>query len=81
MLNMSGLSGAPWGTPADGVKGGPMYEEILMRIFLFRRKLERSFTKRGSGMIREKSWISLSCHTRSNAPLMSRDTTDTLYGY
>ena len=55
---MSGLSGAPWGTPADGVKGGPMYEEILMWIFLFRRKLERSFTKRGSGMIREKSWIS-----------------------
>ena len=45
MLNKSGLSGAPWGTPAVGVKVGPVYEDILIWILRLWRKLDRILMK------------------------------------
>ena len=48
ILKISGLSGAPCGTPADGEKEGPMYEWVLIRILRFWRKLVRILMKRGS---------------------------------
>ena len=46
MLKMDGLSGAPWGTPARGVKAGPVKLRILIWILRLVRKLARIFAKR-----------------------------------
>lgn len=79
MLNMERLSGAPWGTPARGVKEGPVKLRIWIWILRLVRKLARILAKRlGRRSFWERSMMSFSCHTRSKAPLMSLDTMETL---
>ena len=46
MLNMSGESGAPSGTPACGVNGGPRWFPILIVTCLSTRKLQTSLVNK-----------------------------------